>query len=285
MITFEVTIERNIILATAMADGLPVSKIAKLMGASSQTVKKHFSKSLEGYSFKRKRKVYQEPYVKGVNVDTSRDDDICSRFKNGETMESIGKTYGVCRERVRQILKRYGLTRYFGGGSAMALKKAVYSRNKKLIRRNKRLMNSYGCNLEEYKFYRSMHDDYKKTPIRRFVEQRRNAALRNIEWNLTINEWWSIWDKSGKYKDRGRTKEKYVMGRIADTGGYSVDNVEIITMSKNSTDYYDVHYDEWVEKMEESNPSWNKNKSGVVVSGVRPSQDKKHSQTKPQQAD
>ncbi len=45
--------------------------------------------------------------IKAVGVDnTDRAIDIYERYSNGETLESIGKDYGISRERIRQILKK-----------------------------------------------------------------------------------------------------------------------------------------------------------------------------------
>ena len=251
--TFEVRLEHNIILATAMAEGLSVAKISKLLGVSQITVKTKFKESLKGYTFKRKKKVTKAPYIKGTNVgknlDTSRDADICERFASGQTLKVIGEHYGVCRERVRQILKRYGMTREHGGQSKHTLINARKRRAFNKERTAERLMSCYGCTIDQWKFLRAYCNDYKQTPIRRWIEQKRSAKERGIAWSLTLWDWWTIWCESGKYKERGRGMGKYVMGRIADTGGYSVGNVEILKHEDNSKDYYDVHFDEWYDKL------------------------------------
>ena len=44
-----------------------------------------------------------------------RDWDIVERYKSGQTLAAIGIVYGITRERVRQILKKNGITRMDGG--------------------------------------------------------------------------------------------------------------------------------------------------------------------------
>jgi hypothetical protein len=45
----------------------------------------------------------------------SRNAEICRRYKAGETMEHVGESYGISRERVRQILGRAGVRSRRGG--------------------------------------------------------------------------------------------------------------------------------------------------------------------------
>jgi hypothetical protein len=56
---------------------------------------------------------------------------------------------------------------------------------------------------------------------------------RNIEFLLTFEEWYDIWQKSGHWENRGRKKGQYVMSRYNDIGPYSKDNVFIQTCTEN----------------------------------------------------
>ena len=68
---------------------------------------------------------------------------------------------------------------------------------------------------------------YRKTPKGRFSRQKDHAKNRGIDWELSFEEWWEIWEASGKYAQRGRGKGKYCMCRYGDTGSYSKDNFYI----------------------------------------------------------
>ena len=57
---------------------------------------------------------------------------------------------------------------------------------------------------------------------------------RNIGFELTFEEWYDIWQKSGKWEQRG--KGGYCMARHNDTGPYAVGNVEIKHHSENMHD-------------------------------------------------
>ncbi len=50
---------------------------------------------------------------------------------------------------------------------------------------------------------------------------------------LTYITWWKFWAASGKWKQRGRLKDQYVMARFGDVGPYSLSNIKIITCGAN----------------------------------------------------
>lgn len=70
----------------------------------------------------------------------------------------------------------------------------------------------------------------------RFCQHRYNTAKRpGIEFRLSFEEWWAIWELSGRWSERGRGGEKYCMCRFGDVGHYSVGNVFIATNSENAS--------------------------------------------------
>lgn len=71
---------------------------------------------------------------------------------------------------------------------------------------------------------------------RAFSCQRRNAIARDIEWKLTLAQWWGIWTESGKWDQRGRERGLWVMARHGDVGPYAEGNVFICTHSQNLSD-------------------------------------------------
>jgi hypothetical protein len=75
---------------------------------------------------------------------------------------------------------------------------------------------------------------FRKTPRGRFWKQQSRARERGIRWNLTFDEWWSVWQESGKWPERGKAPHQYVMGRKGDSGAYALGNVEIITGAENA---------------------------------------------------
>lgn len=62
----------------------------------------------------------------------------------------------------------------------------------------------------------SKYESSGKTPLARFKQQRWRALARGIEWELTFDEWLSIWTASGHFAERGKRAGQYVMGRKGD---------------------------------------------------------------------
>jgi len=77
---------------------------------------------------------------------------------------------------------------------------------------------------------------YKQTPRGKYTQHKMNAAARGITFLLTFAEWWAIWEKSGKWEQRGHKLDDYVMMRIGDTGPYKVGNVFIEKFRRNFHD-------------------------------------------------
>lgn len=87
---------------------------------------------------------------------------------------------------------------------------------------------------------RAMHKDFWRSPLGKFIAQRNNARQRGIEWCLSLEEWWEIWEISGKFDVRGRGVDQYAMCRLHDEGPYAVGNVEIRTVASNAREYHEV---------------------------------------------
>ena len=221
--------------------GIPVSEIANKMGISQYILKTHFKSELNGY----KRRL-------GLKECREKDLTMVNMFKSGETMEQIGKRFGICRERVRQILQRNGLTGKDGGVRIRSAGNKIAKKKRKHARQDRIKREKLGCSIEEWRYFRAFDEDYYKTPIHKYRQQRQNAKSRGIEWNLTIIEWWDVWERSGKWDSMGCRKNSYVMARHGDEGGYVKGNVKITTLSENSKEYYDLHMDEWRQKMIDS---------------------------------
>ena len=73
--------------------------------------------------------------------------------------------------------------------------------------------------------------DYKER--HKYACHKSKAKARGIEFNLTYEEWWSIWQKSGQWENRGCKRGQYVMSRYNDVGPYAVGNVFIQLQEEN----------------------------------------------------
>jgi hypothetical protein len=76
---------------------------------------------------------------------------------------------------------------------------------------------------------------------KKYADQKSKAKIRGIEFKLTFEEWWDIWQKSGKWDQRGIRKGQYVMSRYKDHGPYEVGNVHIQTVGDNNKEAYQYH--------------------------------------------
>jgi len=72
-----------------------------------------------------------------------------------------------------------------------------------------------------------------KTPLGRYHQHKGKAQYRGIEFLLSFEEWWGLWEASGKWDQRGRRKDQYVMARFGDQGAYEPGNVKICLVSEN----------------------------------------------------
>jgi len=150
-------------------------------------------------------------------------------YRGGATLQEIGDEYGVCRERIRQILNWTPVTSKNGGISKRASDKKERKRIDRIFREEKQCMKYWGCTaLEKAVIKLAMGgslDPYKS--------QRGAATYRGIPWEFSLKTWWGVWVKSGKWAIRGKRIGEYVMARKRDTGPYCSDNVYIITCSAN----------------------------------------------------
>lgn len=76
---------------------------------------------------------------------------------------------------------------------------------------------------------RRVKHKYARSPRGLFTGQRKAAKRRGIGWELTFEEWLSIW--ADKLPMRGRTG--LVMARKGDVGPYAKGNVSIMTARDN----------------------------------------------------
>jgi hypothetical protein len=160
-----------------------------------------------------------------------RNNEICQLFRSGMAVTRIAPKFGVTRQRVQQILKRCGLTALDGGRSFVtALNGTADNRLKK--RRADRFIDTYGCTRGQAWTLST------KGQRLSYRQQRRNAGVRGIPWEMTLISWLIVWESSGKLNDRGRGHGNFVMARRGDDGPYHPDNVEIVTADQNSADQW-----------------------------------------------
>ncbi len=66
-----------------------------------------------------------------------------------------------------------------------------------------------------------------RDPKRTYENSKRNAMNRGIEWTLSYEQWWALWEASGHWDDYGCRQGGFVLARIDTTKGFHLDNVVI----------------------------------------------------------
>ena len=179
------------------------------------------------------------------NFETSaRNQAIVKMFvKQNATLLFIGSKFGITRERVRQILVKAGVTHSEGMLYKTRTGRIISETAKKETARQERLEKScyryLDCSIGAYtditgKLWTTWHSTSRLAKA--YWDQKHNANIRGIAWGLTFPLWYEIWRASGKLESRGRGQNKYVMGRYGDTGGYTPENVLIISSIENNSD-------------------------------------------------
>lgn len=69
------------------------------------------------------------------------------------------------------------------------------------------------------------------TPKARFQQHKRSAQQRGIEFELSFEQWWELWEPH--WERRGQKSQDMCMCRKADQGGYTLGNVRIATNKEN----------------------------------------------------
>lgn len=155
-----------------------------------------------------------------------REKQMAALYRSGRTLQEIGDEFGITRERVRQLLKKFfGIRAADGGQSRLAGEK----RRRAAAARNSASLKHWGCSWEDYVRLRDM-----RKPTRAYAAQKQNAKKRGIAFELSLWQWWCIWHQSGKWESRGRGRG-YMMCRNGDEGPYAVGNVFIASGCENSS--------------------------------------------------
>jgi hypothetical protein len=164
---------------------------------------------------------------------SATDAELAAMYRSGMTLAEIGALYGITRERVRQRLDRSGVTRFDGGSHVTTAKRTAMRSALKDLRCLKR----YGCTHAHYlSILNGPRSGAGVRPTQAYSSQKGNAEARRIRWNLTLAEWWAIWQASGKWSERGRG-QGYAMCRKSDAGAYEIGNVYIGGRGDNAREY------------------------------------------------
>jgi hypothetical protein len=88
----------------------------------------------------------------------------------------------------------------------------------------------WSCSFEEWNRLRGMHAEYAKSPIGRYSQFRNNMRRLYPDqvWNLSLMEWWNLWQESGHYTIIGTTKNSYCLTRKDQEVGFILENMMVV---------------------------------------------------------
>lgn len=160
---------------------------------------------------------------------------VVARYANGMMLKDLADEYGLTVEGVRRIIKKVDSSK---------LRSGLITRRERKIDAKKeaadqRSLKLWGMRRDEFKRHVAVYGGRsdKESPAHKFVNQRGHAGKRGIKWDLSFADWWDIWQKSGKWDQRGRSSESFVMARRGDLDTpYSKDTVYICTSCQNLKD-------------------------------------------------
>lgn len=144
----------------------------------------------------------------------------------GISIEQAGMRYGLTREGAIKRLVKYGFC-IQAPAVVKDFPRRVAAKQKAADDLSCR---KWGCDRAAYLRLRKM-----QKPTHAFAAQRRNANDRGIAWEFNLWQWWSVWERSGKWSERGCGYDRYVMCRKGDVGPYATDNVYIALGTHNTS--------------------------------------------------
>lgn len=170
----------------------------------------------------------------------NRDKAIIDQFKAGLSQPKIGLIHGLSHQRIQQILDMNGIRKTDGGSYLTAIIRKVENNTVSYLNNEKRVRKNYGCSYWFYKHIRKTYGSKKdtKSMLSKYTQHKNNSMNRGIAWRINLYEWCAIWEKSGKWSQRGRNHGEYVMARLDDEGGYEIGNIEIVLNTENIIEYY-----------------------------------------------
>lgn len=159
----------------------------------------------------------------------------------GESMQSIGDTYGVTREYIRLRLKAEGIT-YISSARHMRIVNRKSERIVAKFHKQNARAKALGMTGDEWREYLAKYGAMRRdfppgttpSPYYYYVHQRKNAIHNlHVQWTLTFGDWWRMWQKSGRYAKRGRGSKSYVLCRINHNLPFRKGNVCVTTQKEN----------------------------------------------------
>lgn len=202
------------LIRLAAARGASDDEIARVIGYSANHI----------YNLRRAAGIASG--FKPIDADDKRISLIVERLQAGASLQEIGDSIGVTRERVRQLAFKRGVTGKVSiakrgeiRAKNMEIRKAEFSR-----KREERYMGTYGCSyLEVLALNEGLpltHPDSRTLGYRYWV--RNVLATMRSTGTLNFPQWCAVWGE--RWKERGRGTA-YRLGRIDRKKPFTLENV------------------------------------------------------------
>lgn len=169
--------------------------------------------------------------------------DIIRAYQNGQTAKEIAKTLGRSRQSVDGVLRSFGIDRKTGGAHRRAQDKLLHNFEARILSRMEKCAANPCFYLAAITAPSGRVNDEVKTLVGMYTAQRRNflsrsapfdtesrenvMALRERLWELSFDEWFETWHKSGKLDKRGRGKDCYCLIRKDNSLPFRKDNIVV----------------------------------------------------------
>lgn len=165
-----------------------------------------------------------------------REPHIVEWFKSGKAIteiaailsEELGTT--VSYQAVHRIIKKNGLGRKDGGKSVQTTARKEEEAKQKVEKLDAR----YGCTDDQWKYLRGLAEAYKDTPLAAYNTFKNNFKnlYPDIPFELTLWDWWSMWEESGKWGQHKRNpKGMFVMTFVDALVPFAKNNARIMAFS------------------------------------------------------
>lgn len=176
------------------------------------------------------RNFRNQPRRKSGSQNAARDTEIARLYTEMPvTLKDLGDAYGITRERVRQVLKRQGITSDDAARSAMREARNEALEELRTARRDKLTERVYGCGLDKALTLNGGHPLREHGTRSHYYLQRRVNVARHEgwdQWQLTFPEWAALW--AGKPLGSRHGPGSYVVHRIDKTKPWTIDNVTLM---------------------------------------------------------
>lgn len=211
-------------MVAAYRAGASIDTLVDAFGVNRQIVVHALKRA--GLDTKKPKKVKPPKLPRCPKPVGEREIKMASMYRQGLTLATIGRQFGLTRERVRQLLAKQGMSHADGGQSVVQVQK----KERTAVALDARYQLKYGFSRAEMVEYR------KRRLTHAYAQQKSNAVARGVNFRLTFKQWVTVWEASGKLELRGRGLGRYVMSRIKDEGCYEVGNVHIQLSTENNSE-------------------------------------------------